>query len=411
MKHIIIGASAAGITAAKTLRQLQPDSQISLISKDTRVHSRCMLHKLISGERSAEEIDFTLPEFFVENRISWISGASVAGVDTAAGSVVLENGNRLAYDRLLIATGAHYVVPPIPNFREAKNVFGLRDIEDAEKIRKAAEKGKRCVVVGSGLVGLDAVYALTELGLACSVVEMADRLSPLQLDKTAADAYQRLFEKAGCTFYLGETAAGSDMEGENISAVILSGGGVLPCDFVIVAAGVRPTVEFLADSGIKTDRSVEVDEYLRTSAENVWAAGDAAGITGIWPNAMAQGELAARNMCGEQQPYIDRFGIKNTMNFYGLTTLSLGNATLCQGDTVLTQESRQGYRKIVLRNGVPAHVILQGDISNSGIWQELIKRRVDLSGFKKSLFSLSYGDFYETDPKTGEYIWKKSIEA
>ena len=126
---------------------------------------------------------------------------------------------------------------------------------------------------------------------------------------------------------------------------------------------------------------------------------------------MAQGELAARNMCGEQQPYIDRFGIKNTMNFYGLTTLSLGNATLCQGDTVLTQESRQGYRKIVLRDGVPAHVILQGDISNSGIWQELIKRRVDLSGFKKSLFSLSYGDFYETDPKTGEYIWKKSIEA
>ncbi len=406
MRHIIIGASAAGISAAKTIRQWEPADEVTVISVDERVHSRCMLHKFLSHERTAEGINFVPEDFFEKNGIRWVKGERVNRVDTGAKQVHLECGAFLPYDRLLIATGAHFVIPPLPNFREAKNVFGLRDLSDAEKIDAAAAEGKRCVIVGSGLVGLDAANALCERGVACSVVEMADRISPLQLDTTAAAAYQTLFEKAGCTFYLAEKASGSEMDGEgNITSISLASGVTLPCDFVVVAAGVRPSVEFLEGSGIEVERGVKVDEYLHTSVPDVWAAGDVAGITGIWPNAMQQGETAAKNMCGASVPYEDRYGMKNTMNFYGLTTLSLGINTPAEGDEVLLRESKSGYQRFILHDGVVTHVLIQGDISNTGFWQELVKRKIPVGDLGKSVFDLSYADFYRYDKAHASFEW------
>lgn len=408
MRHVIIGASAAGLTAAKTIRQWEPQDEITVVSVDMRVHSRCMLHKFLSGERTAEGINFVKESFFEDNRVRWVKGERVTRVDTAASMVYLACGAELPYDKLLIATGAHYIVPPLPHFREAKNVYGLRDLSDAEAISKAAQGAKRCVIVGSGLVGLDAANALCERGIACSIVEMADRLSPLQLDATAAKPYQELFEKAGCTFYLSAKAAGSEL-GENgsITAVTLEDGQSIPCDFVVVAAGVRPSIEFLEGSGIETERAVKVDECLRTNVENVWAAGDVAGITGIWPNAMQQGETAAKNMCGTLVPYEDKYGMKNTMNFYGLTTLSLGVNTAEEGDVELKRESRDSYQRIILRGGVPVHIIFQGDISNTGFWQELVKRKISIGHLEKSPFDLTYADFYNYEPQHGLFEWNE----
>ncbi len=406
MRYVIIGASAAGLTAAKTLRQWEPDGEITVISIDTKVHSRCMLHLYLSGERTAEEINFVPESFFTANRIKWLAGEEVVKVDTQENQVWLACGAFVPYDRLLIATGAQYVIPPIPGFREGKNVFGLRDLSDAEKISAQAAPGKTCVIVGSGLVGLDAANALCARGMTCSIVEMADRLSPLQLDDKAAKPYQALFEKAGCTFYLSEKAAAANLnEAGEVTSVSLASGKELPCDFLVVAAGVRPRIGFLEGSGIATDRAVQVDDCLRTSVPNVWAAGDVAGISGIWPNAMEQGEVAAKNMCGVEVPYDNRYGIKNTMNFYGLTTLSLGVNTPQEGDQVFTQESKDNYRRVVLRDDVVTHVLFQGEIGNTGFWQELVKHQVPLTGIRKSVFDLSYADFYRFDPKHGLYQW------
>ena len=374
MRHLIIGASAAGITAAKTIRQWEPDDEITVVSADTQVHSRCMLHHFLSGHRTAEGINFVAEDFFEKNRIRWLKGERVDRVDTAANLVHLDCGAEVPYDRLLIASGANFFIPPLPNFREAKNVYGLRDLSDAQKISKAAEGSKRCVIVGSGLVGLDAANALCERGISCAIVEMADRICPLQLDAAAAKPYQELFSKAGCTFYLAEKAAGSEIDAQG-------------------------------NIGIKTGRAVEVDRYLRTNIENVWAAGDVAGITGIWPNAMEQGETAAKNMCGTEVPYENTYGMKNTMNFYGLTTLSLGINTPQEGDEVVVRESRDSYKRAILRNGVVTHVILQGDISNAGFWQELVKHQIPVGHLKKSVFDLSYADFYQYDPKHGLFEW------
>lgn len=405
MKHVIIGASAAGLNAAKTIRELKPQDEIVVISIDTKVHSRCMLHKFLSGERTVESLDFMPENFFAANNITWMSGRKVEKVDTKANALTLDDKSVVNYDKLLIATGASFVIPPIGALKTASNVYGFRDLCDAELLDKVAKKGATCVAVGSGLVGLDAAHALCERGVKCSIVEMENRISPLQLDETAAKPYQALFEKAGCTFYLSEKAAGTKEENGKITALQLASGKELPCDFVLVSAGVRPNIAFLEGSGIETERAIKVDECLRTNIENVWAAGDVAGITGVWPNAVHQGKTAAQNMCGNKTPYEDRYGMKNTMNFYGLTTLSLGSNRPVEGEEVLVKESATSYKKLIIRDGKIGYVLMQGDISNTGFWQEIVKRQIPVSGIKKSLFDLSYADFFNVEEKTGLYKW------
>lgn len=402
MHHVIIGASAAGLTAAQTIRALSPEARITLISKDRHIYSRCMLHMVLSEKKTVEGINFLAADFITKNNIEWRSGVEIRRVETGKNLLHLAEGEQLAYDTLLVATGAQPFVPPIPNFREAANVFALRDYSDVEQLNTVIAPGKHCVVIGSGLVGLDAASALCARGMTCSVVELADRMSPLQLDSVAAGEYQKRFEAAGCDFHLSEKASGSVLNSHGkITRVLLESGVGLDCDFVLVSAGVRPHFAMLADSGIETDRAVKVDSCLRTNVENVWAAGDVAGISGIWPNAMAQGEAAAKNMCGVKTEYIDKAGVKNILSFYGLTTISLGVNAPAEGDEVLERRTEKGYKRVTLRDGVVVHVILQGDIANNDFWQALVTTKLPVGKLSKSVFELTKENFTVYDPKKG----------
>lgn len=391
MEHVIIGVSAAGIAAAKAIRQTQPQSGITMISLDDRVYSRVKLHQYLSGESGPGGIGFVPEDFFEKNSIRWIKGVGVTGVSTAEKCVRLEDGRMVAYDKLLIASGADYFVPPLPHFREAGNVYGLRTIFDAEKLIEAAKEGSRCVIIGSGLVGLDAASALARRKVKVTLVEMADRLSPLQLDQRAAQAYQSLFEEQGCRFRFSAKAAGgkTDEKG-NLIAVLLEGGEELPCDFVIVAAGVRSAVGFLENSGIALDRGVKVDAFMRTNVEDVFGAGDAAGVVGFWMGASRQGEVAGKNMCGGREEYVHEEP-RNALNYYGLPTVSMGKAP--EGGEVFTRDEGRVYQRITLVDGAPVHAVLQGDISKAMLWQKLIQNGTKVMEKGKSLFELTAADF------------------
>lgn len=404
MKYVIIGTSAAGITAAEELRKQQKDADIVMISSDEYVHSRCMLHKYLSHERTAEELDFTEKDFFEKNRISRIQG-KVTSLDTGAKQVCLGEDEKVPYDKLLIASGANSFIPPVGDLRKADNVCGLRHLSDAQRIDSMAENAENILVIGSGLVGLDAVYGLLERGKNVTVVEMADQILPMQLDAHAAKAYQELFEKAGTTFFLGKSAKEAPCQADGrIHEVILDTGESIPCDMVIVAAGVRPATEFLDGSGIEENRGIQVNAHMETSQADIYAAGDVTGLSGIWPNAMKQGRTAAQNMCGVRAEYTDAFAQKNTINFFGLVTLCLGELRPQEGDHVLMQEDRRVYRRAILRDGKLTGMLLQGDISHSGIWQYIIKNRIDVSRMEKRLFRISFADFYGTGEK-GKYVW------
>lgn len=405
MKYVIIGVGAAGITAAKTLREADKDGEILMISVDTQPHSRCMLHKYLGHERDAAGLNFVPADFFGKNNIWHVPGLRVEGLNTAAKKVIYGGGIECSYDKLLIATGAESFIPPVGALRTASNVFGLRHLSDAVAIDECAKNAENVVIIGSGLVGLDAAYGLMEQGKKITVVEMANRILPIQLDEKGAAEYQKRFEKAGCRFRLGRKGADTLCnEAGEVTGVVLDDGEILKCDMVIVAAGVRSATAGFENSGIAIDRGIQVDGYMQTSAKDVYAAGDVTGLSGIWPNAQKQGKIAAQNMVqGNKFMYVDRFAAKNTINFFGLVSLCVGALNPEDGDEVVSKECRNQYERAIFRGNKLKGYLLQGDISHAGIYQYLIKNEVELTEEQKErIFSLSFGDFYGVK-ENGEY--------
>ncbi len=405
MKYVIIGAGVAGVEAARTIRGLDPDGEIRMISADTQIHSRCMLHKFISGERDGQGLDFTEKDFFDRYRIQWQKGTRVRQVCPDRKEVVLDTGQPVSYDRLLVAAGADSFIPPVGELRKASNVYGLRNLSDAQAIVEEAGQARQVLVIGSGLVGLDAAYGLLERGMKLTVVEMADRILPVQLDAHAAAAYQTAFEKEGVRFLLGRKASEAPCGPDGrIHQVILDNGDTVPCDLVIVAAGVRPALAFLEGSGIACDRGITVDASMKTSVEDVYAAGDITGLSGIWPNAADQGRIAGKSMCGADASYTDTYAVKNTINFFRLVTLCVGRIREEEGDQIHIREDRTQYKRMLVRDGRIQGILLQGNIAGAGIWQYLIKNQIDISHIQKDVFDISFADFYQTDSR-GLYQW------
>jgi NAD(P)H-nitrite reductase large subunit len=409
MKHVILGAGAAGISAARRILQEKPGDEIIIVSEDREVCSRCMLHKFISGERDAESLNFINDDLLEHKNVSWIKGKTITRLDGNTKTVYAGDEKIASGDTILIATGSNSVTPPIGELRTAANAFGLRHLSDARAIVEKAKHAEKVAIIGAGLVGLDACYALLELGKQITVIEMAPSALAINMDSHAAGAYQKKFEERGVTFLLARKVTGTKSDGKgSITAVELEGGDSVPCDLVIMAVGVRPAIAFLEGSGVKTERGVVVDDYLAASVPGIYAAGDAAGLSGIWPNAQKQGEYAAYNMTGTKWAYDDRFAIKNTVNFFGLLTLSLGAINPQEGDEVLVREDRNNYRKLILRDGTVAGIILQGEIGGSGFWQHLIKNKLRIDKLGKSPWKISYADFYGVEPN-GEYKWVEAV--
>jgi len=406
MKYVIIGASAAGISAARTLRALDSGCEIVMISKDKNVYSRCMLHLVISGERDTEAISFINKDFFESNKINWINDAQVVGINENEKAVLLEDNKEVTYDKLLIASGASATIPPVKNLREANNVFCLRNIEDAISISEKCSAGDNAVIIGGGLVGIDAAVGLIHKGVNVHLIEMADRILPLQLDNNGASNYTKLFLKKNAEIITGVSVQEVTLnEKGDAEEVILSSGKIIPCKYIIVAAGVRANVDFLTDSSVKVERGIVIDSHCKTTAEDIFAAGDVTALAPIWPVAVKQGKTAALNMFGIENTHEDNFAFQNSMNFLGLETVSLG-IIQAPDESFETDifETENSYKKIIHKNGIIYGAILQGDISYCGVLTHLIKNRINISGKNKNVFNLSFADFYGTKDN-GEYYF------
>ncbi|MCI8949920.1 MAG: NAD(P)/FAD-dependent oxidoreductase [Lachnospiraceae bacterium] len=400
MRYVILGSSAAGIHGAKELRRLDKESEIVLISRDNEIYSRCILHHYLSGERNLDQLTFVEKDFTERFRIQWMKGRTCVGLERKEQQAVLENGERVAYDKLLIATGSHTYIPPVKHLKEASNVCGFRNIQDMDVIKEVAKQARHMIVMGAGLVGLDCVMGLLGMGKTAALVESAGWLLSKQLDEPAAKTYQKAFAEKGISQYygVGIEEAVLDERGQ-ICQVILTDGRRLPCDYMVVTAGVRPNIEFLEGSGIEIGKwGLIYDETGKTNDDRVYGAGDVSGTSLIWPAAVKEGIIAAANMAGEKRCMTDFFASKATMNFLGIPSMSLGEVNPEEGNfQVMVQEKKDSYKKIICRDGKITGAILQGDLAYGGILQQLIARKINIANVKKPVFDIDYSDFFHMD--------------
>ncbi len=185
-KYVVIGSSAAGVNGIRELRKYDKDAEIVLISKDKDIYSRCILHEYLAGKRSIERLRFVEKDFETLYRVNWKKGIEAVGLDRAAKEVILDDGTRESYDKLLIATGSHTFFPPIKNMQGSPNMIGFRNIDDIEVLKEVAKTKKNIVVLGSGLVGIDCATGFLELGVKVVLCDFAGWLLNKQLDPEAA---------------------------------------------------------------------------------------------------------------------------------------------------------------------------------------------------------------------------------
>jgi len=388
---VIVGGGVAGFTAARGLRELDADIGIEIYTREPYLYYyRPRLPDVVSGEVEPEEIVAFQAEWYESRRIDVRLEEPVVSVDPAEHRISLEGGRGVDYDSLLIASGADPFVPPIDG-SDREGVHVLRTVDDALAIRARAADSDQAVVVGGGLLGLEAGRGLQRAGLSVTVLEGADWLMPRQLDSEAASILRNDIEKLGITVLTGVKVEAIEGEGE-VSGVRLADGTVFPCEITLISTGVRSALGFLEGSGLTTERGVVVDPSMRTSAEGVFAAGDVAQLSGMnggnIPVAIAQADAAAVGLSGEKEGARAKAVSYNTLKIVGIDVFSAGETSCGDGDCsehVYEDEDEGIYRKVITREGVLAGAMVVGSRRGVRELNGLVQSRADVGKWEDAI--------------------------
>ncbi len=422
MKYLILGASAAGLNAVRAIRQFDAAGDITVLSRDRQIYSRCLLPEVLAGKKDAMATRFVPEDFMERYGVRWFGGVEATRLLAEEKAVLANTGDKFSYDRLLISTGASSFLPPVENIHKGRQIYGLRNMEDVEAISAAAKECRSAVIMGGGLVGVDAAVALNERGIPVTVIEAAGHILPLQLDRRAAERYQHIFRKRGIEIITGEMVNRILLDGDdNVTAVELKGGRIIPCGMVVAAAGVTPNISFLEGTTVETGRGIRVNEYQETSLVDVFAAGDVCEslevftkkitTTPIWPLAVQQGRVAGWNMTGVRRKPSNNFAFRNSMEFYGLPAVSYGLIEAPgPGYETFIEERGESYKKFILKNGQIRGAILQGDISGAGVYGALIRENIPAGVTGERLFGLTYADFFN-QREDGSFIYSDAVSG
>jgi nitrite reductase (NADH) large subunit len=388
-RYVIVGNGVAGTTAAEEIRKLDKAGTIVMLTEeDLPFYWRVRLIEFIAGEVEEKALVAKKESWYRDQKIELKLGAKVVDGDPSKKVVVTAQGEKIPFDRLLIASGSRSFVPPIKG-SDKSGVFALRSIQDGRAILAGAKKAKEIVLIGGGLLGLEAGNSVRKLGAKVKVVEFFPRLIPRQLDVEGAKILQAIMEDMGFSFWLG--AKTQEIAGKNgVESVLLEGGERLSADMVIISAGVRPAMDLAKPFGLETDKGIKVDERLQTNQADVYAAGDVAefkGIPyGIWPAAMEQGKIAGVNMAGGDATY-GGTTMSNVLKVVGIDLASAGEIDV---DHKLESKVVVGeglYRKIVLKDDRIIGCIMLGDKTGFNQVTRWMSEGRDVSAIKNDILS------------------------
>lgn len=385
MRYVILGGSIAGLSAARAIREQDKGSEIVMVSaENSGPYFRPLIPMLIDG--SKQEADLVMPDDPLRALGVNVSFRAAERVDAGMKTVFLSGKKKLAYDRLLIATGARPAVPKIAGMAPDR-MFVMRTMADAHALASAAKTARSVVVIGGGMVGVKTATALRHLPKppAVTIVEQQEHILPLRLDREGAALVQKALEKEGI-----ECIAATSVQKAAGRTLSFRNGKNLGADLVVAAVGVRPNIEFLKGSGIRTANGVVVDSRLLTSVPDVYAAGDVAetrdAVTGrsfasaLWTNAVDMGRLAGRNMAGDRAEGLSALPVMNAAEVCGVPMISAGEVEAGTGHEVGVSRRNGSLRKVVLQKDRVVGMSFIGDIRNAGVYVSMIRNGIPVRG-------------------------------
>lgn len=386
-RYVIVGNGVAGVTAAQSIARAQPGADLHIYAAEPYpYYRRPQLPDYIAGIVAEADIFYRPPEWYEQQGIRVHLSTPVAELDPSAHRLRLADGAEVPYDRLLLATGGLPWIPPIEGTGR-RGVFTLRTLDDARAIRQFAQSARRGVVVGGGLLGLETARALRALGLEVTVLEFAPYLMPRQLDREGAAVLETLLRKMDIQTVTGAITEAILGDGA-VRAVRLKDGREFPADLVVCSTGIRSDVALARQAGLTVARGVVVDQYLQTSAPDIYAAGDVAeagGIVyGIVPAAIEQARAAAANMVAPGSAVYSGTLPATTLKVVGAELTSLGEC-VAEGDDLLQlrrADPQNGrYRKLALRDGRIVGAILLNEREHTSPIRQLMERGTDISTY------------------------------
>lgn len=388
-RYCIIGNGIAANAAAEQIRARDSSGPITMVTRERHCfYYTPALPEYLAGERDAAGITIHDEDWYKKHGIDLVRDCTIESIDPDARRLTAADGTTWDYDALLLATGGYSFVPPIAG-ADSPGVFTLRSVDDADRIRSAAAGARSMVLIGGGLLGLEAGNGLRRAGLQVTVVEFFPRLLPRQMDTAGAALLQKTMEDMGFSFRLGAKTRSIAPRGKGL-CVSLESGEELPADLVLISAGVRPETGLARALGLEIDKGVKVNDSMETSIPGVYAAGDLiehhGRYYGIWPAAAAQGTVAGAGMAGDRQHYRGTVPA-NTLKVVGIDLTAAGDID-AEGtrESIVSQDpDAPFYRKLVIENNTIIGTILYGDIRGSSEILAAIEKKTDISAHRAAL--------------------------
>jgi NAD(P)H-nitrite reductase large subunit len=425
LDYVIIGNSAAGVAAAESIRKIDKKSKISIFTDEKYFnYSKPLITYFLSGKLELEKAYFKGSGFYEKNEIDLRLGTRVISIDPSGQSLVTDKNEIVKFCKLLIAAGGKPVIPEIKvidrkgNVQTLKNamgkiggIFTLTTLDDAIRLKEYIEKNKikTASILGGGLIGLKAAEAFLELGIKINIIEFSGQILSASFDKTASEIITSRIEETESSVLTNTTIDEIYIDGSGrIFEYKLRNGKKLSCGLLVITVGVSPDVSILEGCAGKiiTDNGIVVDQYMKTSADNIYAAGDAvksfdmltekSRSIAIWPLAVQQGSIAGKNMAGATAPYRGGF-FMNSVEILDIPVISMGLSNVDDNEIEgiktfkIYNPQKRIYRRIVIRNNKIIGAILAGAIERAGIYAGLISNEIDISDIKDNIAKEDFG--------------------
>jgi nitrite reductase (NADH) large subunit len=412
IRLVVVGNGMAAMRTVEEVLQRDGGALYSITVFGAEPHpnyNRIMLSCVLAGDKSFDETIINTREWYAQNGITLIAGDPVVAIDREAKTVTSQSGRVVAYDKLLLATGSRPLAPSIPGL-SLPGVCAFRDIADVEKMLAAARTKSRAVVIGGGLLGLEAAWGLKQRGMSVALVHLMPTLMERQLDVPAGQMLQKALDRRGISFFTSgqtERITGTDAVG----GVQLGDGRFIPADLVVLAIGIRPNIDLAKAAGLQIGRGITVFDDMRTSDPAIFAVGECVEhrgqVFGLVAPLWDQAKVCASQLAGDASAVFASKALATSLKITGIDVFSAGALAAADPDDdeiTLRDDARGIYKKVILRDGKLVGAVLYGDVADGQWYLQLMRDKQDVSAWRERLvFGRAFAEAGADKPSGPDY--------